>query len=125
MFLDVDNNNDVFGNRLELVLPCMMYLLDNNNFQTARYFKLFCMMMFLEIVLERSVYFWTGVVLQNTGICICNICKCMWKWTTLFFVLLQLEFATNSGEQYACMHVLGSSMLHKGIKETETTRHSG
>ena len=57
MFLDVGNNNDVFGNRLEFVLPRMMYLLDNNNFQTALYFKPFCMMMFLEKVLERSVYF--------------------------------------------------------------------
>ena len=28
------------------------------------------------------------------------------------FVLLQLEFATNSGEQCACMHVPGSSMSH-------------
>ena len=33
--LDVDGENDVFGNRLEFVLPRMMYLLDNNNFQTA------------------------------------------------------------------------------------------
>ena len=41
MFLDVDNNNDVFGNCLEFVLPRMMYLLDNNNFQTACYFKSF------------------------------------------------------------------------------------
>ena len=41
MFLDVDNNNDVFGNCLEFVLPRMMYLLDNNNFQTACYFKPF------------------------------------------------------------------------------------
>ena len=55
-FLDVDGENDVFGNRLEFVLPRMMYLLDNNNFQTALYFR-FCMMMFLEKVLERSVYF--------------------------------------------------------------------
>ena len=35
VFLDVDNENDIFGNRLEFVLPRMMYLLDNNNFQTA------------------------------------------------------------------------------------------
>ena len=63
VFLDVECENDVFGNRLEFVLPRMTYLLDNNNFQTALYFKPFCMMMFLE----RSVYFWTGVVLQNTG----------------------------------------------------------
>ena len=56
MFLDVDGENDVFGNRLEFVLPRMMYLLDNNNFQTALYFKPFCMMMFLEKVLERSVF---------------------------------------------------------------------
>ena len=82
--VDVDGEDDVFGNRLEFVLPRMMYLLDNNNFQTALYFKPFCMMMFLEKVLERSVYFWTGVVLQNTGMCICNICKCMWKWMSLF-----------------------------------------
>ena len=40
-FLDVDGENDVFGNRLEFVLPRMMYLLDNNNFQTALYFKPF------------------------------------------------------------------------------------
>ena len=33
--MDVDSENDVFGNRLEFVLPRMMYLLDNNNFQTA------------------------------------------------------------------------------------------
>ena len=39
--------------------------------------------------------------------------------------LLQLEFATNSGEQCACMHVPGSSMLHDRIKETKTTRHRG
>ena len=63
VFLDVECENDVFGNRLEFVLPRMTYLLDNNNFQTALYSKPFCMMMFLE----RSVYFWTGVVLQNTG----------------------------------------------------------
>ena len=56
--MDVECENDVFGNRLEFVLPRMTYLLDNNNFQTALYFKSFCMMTFLE----RSVYFWTGVV---------------------------------------------------------------
>ena len=39
--MDVDNNNDVFENCLEFVLPRMMCLLDNNNFQTARYFKPF------------------------------------------------------------------------------------
>ena len=46
VFLDVDNNNDVFGNRLEFVLPRMTYLLDNNNFQTALYFNWFCMSTF-------------------------------------------------------------------------------
>ena len=40
VFLDVDNSNDVFGNRLEFVLPRMTYLLDNNNFQTAPYFRM-------------------------------------------------------------------------------------
>ena len=52
-FLDVDGENDVFGNRLEFVLPRMIYLLDNNNFQTALYFKPFLH----DDVLERSVYF--------------------------------------------------------------------
>ena len=44
--MDVDSENDVFGNRLEFVLPRMMYLLDNNNFQTALYFNWFCMSTF-------------------------------------------------------------------------------
>ena len=38
---------------------------------------------------------------------------------SLFLFLLQLEFATNSGEQCACMHVPGSSMLHDRIKEKQ------
>ena len=38
-----------------------------------------------------------------------NACGCGWVY---FRFLLQLEFATNSGEQCACMHVPGSSMLH-------------
>ena len=46
--LDVYGEDDVFGNRLELVLPRMMYLLDNNNFQTALYFNRFCMLTFFE-----------------------------------------------------------------------------
>ena len=37
----------------------------------------------------------------------------------IFVFLLQLEFATNSGEQCACMHVPGSSMLHDRIKEKQ------
>ena len=87
-FLDVDGENDVFGNRLEFVLPRMTYLLDNNNFQTALYFKPFCMMMFLE----RSVYFldWRRYC-RILEWCICNVCKCMWM--SLFLFSLQLEFA--------------------------------
>jgi len=46
--LDVDGEDDVFGNRLEFVLSRMMYLLDNNNFQTALYFNRFCMSTFFE-----------------------------------------------------------------------------
>jgi len=46
VFLDVDSENDVFGNRLEFILVRMMYLLDNNNFQTALYFNWFCMSTF-------------------------------------------------------------------------------
>ena len=122
VFLDVECENDVFGNRLEFVLPRMTYLLDNNNFQTALYFKPFCMMMFLE----RSVYFWTGVVLQNTGMMHLQHMQMHVDVDEFIFVyLLQLEFATNSGEQCACMHVPGSSMLHDRIKETRTTLHSG
>ena len=66
MFLDVDGENDVFGNRLEFVLPRMMYLLDNNNFQTALYFNRFCMINVLNMVemffVEKRLFFWTGVV---------------------------------------------------------------
>ena len=77
MFLDVDGEDDVFGNRLEFVLPRMMYLLDNNNFQTVLYFKPFCMMMFLE----RSVYFldwrrfaeyWNGAFATYANACGCG-----------------------------------------------------
>ena len=60
VFLDVDSENDVFGNRLEFVLPRMMYLLDNNNFQTALYFNWFCMSTFLnmvEMIFVENVYF--------------------------------------------------------------------
>lgn len=123
--MDVDNNNDVFGNRLEFVLPRMMYLLDNNNFQTACYFKPFLHddvfgdgfgedRLFLDW--RRFAEYW-NVHLQHMQMHV--------EVDDFIFVLLQLEFATNSGEQCACMHVLGSSMLHEGIKETETTRHSG
>ena len=87
-FLDVECENDVFGNRLEFVLPRMTYLLDNNNFQTALYFKPFCMMMFLE----RSVYFWTGVVLQNTGKMHLQHMQMHVEVEEFIFVLLQLEF---------------------------------
>ena len=64
MFLDVDSENDVFGNRLEFVLPRMMYLLDNNNFQTALYFNWFCMSTFLNMVDDfcgERLFFWTGI----------------------------------------------------------------
>jgi hypothetical protein len=60
VFVDVDSENDVFGNRLEFVLPRMMYLLDNNNFQTALYFNWFCMSTFLnmvEMIFVENVYF--------------------------------------------------------------------
>ena len=48
VFLDVDDENDVFGNCLEFVLPRMMYLLDNNNFQTALYLSGFACQRFFE-----------------------------------------------------------------------------
>ena len=35
---------------VEFALPRMMYLLDNNNFQTALYFNWFCMSTFLNMV---------------------------------------------------------------------------
>ena len=124
--MDVDNNNDVFGNCLEFVLPRMMYLLDNNNFQTARYSKPFCMMMFFWR------WFWREAFISGLA-SFCRILEYMHlqhmqmhvEVDDFIFVLLQLEFTTNSGEQCACMHVPGSSMLHEGIKETETTRHRG
>ena len=125
VFLDVDNENDVFGNRLEFVLPRMKYLLDNNNFQTALYFNWFCTSTFLkmvEMVLERSVYFWTGVVLQNnTGMYICNICKCMWMWISVFsFFCFSWNLRYETLEMKCMLHVLiGSSMLHDRIKETK------
>ena len=65
MFLDADNENDVFGNRLEFVLPRMMYLLDNNNFQTALYFN-WCLhvnvLNMVEMILcGDRLCFWTGI----------------------------------------------------------------
>lgn len=95
MFLDVDGEDDVFGNRLEFVLPRMMYLLDNNNFQTALYFNRFCMSTFLnmvEMVFVENVYFWTGVVLQNTGKMHLQHMQMHVEVEEFIFVLLQLEF---------------------------------
>ena len=78
VFLDVDDENDVFGNRLEFVLPRMMYLLDNNNFQTALYFKPFCMMFWRRFWRER-LFFWTGVFcrrLEYASATYANACGC-------------------------------------------------
>ena len=65
MFLDVDDENDVFGNCLEFVLPRMMYLLDNNNFQTALYFKLVLhvnvFLNMVEMIFVERLFFWTGI----------------------------------------------------------------
>ena len=84
------------------------------------------MMMFLEKVLERSVYFLDWRFLQNTGKMHLQHMQMHVDVDEFIFVyLLQLEFATNSGEQCACMHVPGSSMLHDRITETRTTLHSG
>ena len=80
MFLDVDGENDVFGNRLEFVLPRMMYLLDNSNFQTALYFNWFYMSTLLnmvEMIFVENVYFSGLAFCKATGRCICNTCKCM------------------------------------------------
>ena len=86
----------------------------------------FCMMMFLEKVLERSVYFLDWRFLQNTGkMHLQHVQMHVDVDEFIFVYLLQLEFATNSGEQCACMHVPGSSMLHDRITETRTTLHSG
>ena len=126
MFLDVDGEDDVFGNRLEFVLPRMMYLLDNNNFQTALYFKPFCMMMFLEKVLERSVYFWTGVVLQNTGMCICNICKCMWMWMSLFLFCFSWNLQqTLEDNVHVCTYLVQACCTTEAKREKEHNKYSG
>ena len=101
VLLDVDSENDVFGNRLEFVLPRMMYLLDNNNFQTALYFNRFCMSTFLnmvEMVFVENVYFWTGVILQNTGKMHLQHMQMHVEVEEFIFVLLQLEFG-HSGRQ--------------------------
>ena len=76
VFLDVECENDVFGNRLEFVLPRMTYLLDNNNFQTALYFKPFCMMMFLEKRLfldwRRFAEYWNDAFATYANACGCG-----------------------------------------------------
>ena len=66
-FLDVDGENDVFGNRLEFVLPRMMYLLDNNNFQTALYFRFCNDDVFGEGFGEKRLFSGLAFFLQNTG----------------------------------------------------------
>ena len=95
MFLDVDGEDDIFGNRLEFVLPRMMYLLDNNNFQTALYFNRFLhvnVLNMVEIIFVENVYFWTGVVLQNTGKMHLQYMQMHVEVDEFIFVLLQLEF---------------------------------
>ena len=68
----------------------------------------------------ERLFFWTGVVLQNTGMMHLQHVQMHVEVDEFIFVfLLQLEFATNSGEQCACMHVPGSSMLHDRIKEKQ------
>ena len=75
---------------------------------------------------REAFIFWTGVFLQNTGKMHLQHMQMHVDVDEFIFVyLLQLEFATNSGEQCACMHVPGSSMLHDRITETRTTLHSG
>ena len=84
-FLDVDGENDVFGNRLEFVLPRIMYLLDNNNFQTALYFKPFLHDdVFGEGFGEKRLFSGLAFFCRTLERCICNICKCMWMWMSLF-----------------------------------------
>ena len=119
VFVDVDSENDVFGNRLEFVLPRMMYLLDNNNFQTALYFNWFCMSTFwtwLRWFLWRTFIFLDWHFCNATGRCICNMCKCMSLGCLCFS--WNLEYDTL--EVKCTLHALiGSSMLHDRIKEKQ------
>ena len=120
VFLDVDNNNDVFGNRLEFVLPRMTYLLDNNNFQTALYFNWFLhvdVLNMVEMIFVENVYF-SGLAFCNaTGRCICNMCKCMTLRCWFYF---SWNLRCEALEVNCMLHVLdGSSMLHDRIKENK------
>ena len=120
VFLDVDDENDVFGNCLEFVLPRMMYLLDNNNFQTALYFNWFCMSTFfwtwLRWFLWRTFIFLDWHFCNATGRCICNMCKCM----SLGCFCFSWNLGYDTLEVKCTLHALiGSSMLHDRIKEKQ------
>ena len=52
--------------------------------------------------------------------CICNICKCMWKWRSLFSFCFSWNLEYDTLEVKCMLHALnGSSMLHDRIKEKQ------
>ena len=118
VFLDVDDQDMVFGNRLEFVLPRMMYLPDNNNFQIALYFKSFLHGDVLEMILEKNVFFSGLAFCKATGRCICNTCKCMNMGMVYF--LLQLDFVIwNSGDRCMCARSWFKHVARQKLREAQ------
>ena len=94
---------------LEFVLPRMMYLLDNNNFQTALYLSGFACQRFLEHGWDdfcgERLFFWTAFCNATGSLgCFC------FSWN-LGYDTLEVKCTLHA--------LIGSSMLHDRIKEKQ------
>ena len=95
MFLDVDGEDDVFGNRFGIcfashdVFARQQQLPNCALFQQVLHVNVLNM---VEMVFVENVYFWTGVVLQNTGKMHLQHMQMHVEVDEFIFVLLQLEF---------------------------------
>ena len=84
-----------FGNRLEFVLPRMMYFARQQQLPNCTLFQQVLhvnVLNMVEMVFVENVYFWTGVVLQNTGKMHLQHMQMHVEVEEFIFVLLQLEF---------------------------------
>ena len=97
-----------------------MYLLDNSNFQTALYFNWFYMSTLLnmvEMIFVENVYFSGLGVLQSDWKMHLQHMQ-MHELGMLF--LLQLEFATNSGDNaHVCTCLVQACCTREKLEERE------
>ena len=81
----------------------------------------------VEMVFVENVYFWTGVVLQNTGKMHLQHMQMHVEVEEFIFVLLQLEFGIwySGSEVHAACAQWFKHVARQNKRETKTTLHSG